>query len=354
MTILLFFIALAILILSHELGHFLVAKKSGVKVEEFGFGFPPRIFKKKKGDTIYSVNAIPFGGFVKIFGEESTGSEPDSFGSKPIYIRAAIIAAGVFFNLLLAWILFSVVFSVGAPTSVADEVVNAKVTILEIQPSSPAEKAGLLVGDQLSRFSLGPEILQVKTPAEAQDFIVRHKGQEIKIEVGRGRDLFIISVVPDLNPPEGRGALGIAMDKIGLVSYPIHLAIWQGLKTTVFLTGAIVQGLVGIIMDLFKGESVSAQIAGPIGIVKMVGTMSTFGFIYVIQLFAILSINLAIINFVPFPALDGGRLLFLLIEAIKGSPLSQRVANTANSIGFAILIGLMILVTYRDVIHLFG
>ncbi len=354
MTILLFFVALAILILSHELGHFLAAKKSGVKVEEFGLGFPPRIFKKKKGDTVYSVNAIPFGGFVKIFGEDSTGSEPGSFASKPIYIRAVILAAGVFFNLVLAWVLFSLVFAVGAPTSVGDEVADAKVTVMEVRSSSPAEKSGLIAGDQLTRFSFGQETLEVKTPAEAQDFVSRYKGREIKIEIVRGKEPLIIYAIPDLNPSEGKGALGIAMDKVGLVSYPVHLAIWEGLKVTVFLTGAIVQGLIGIITDLIKGVSVSAQVAGPVGIVKLVGTASEFGFVYVLQLFAILSINLAIINFVPFPALDGGRLLFLAIEALKGSPISQKIANAANTIGFAILIGLMILITYRDVIRLFG
>jgi regulator of sigma E protease len=336
MTILLFIAALAILILSHEFGHFICAKLSNTKVEEFGLGFPPRLFSVKKGETVYSVNLLPFGGFVKIYGEDSVKKLPRGFGSKPIYIRGIILVAGVFFNLVLAWFLFSLVFVIGAPSSVGDDVADAHITILEVQPGTPAEMAGLQPGDKILGFN---------TVAEVQEFISLRQNQEIKLEILRGKEIINVAAVPD-------PMLGIAMDRIGIVSLPFYKAIWEGMKNTVFLTVAIVKALVGLFANLIKGVDVAAQVMGPVGIVGIVGTASEFGFVYVIQLIALLSINLAIINMIPFPALDGGRLLFLGIEAIKRSPVNQKAMAVANGIGFAILILLMLLVTYKDIARL--
>ena len=351
MVILLFIVALALLILSHEFGHFICAKLSKTKVEEFGFGFPPRIFGIKKGETVYSINWIPFGGFVKVLGEDSADKQAGSFASKPIYIRAIILAAGVFFNLVLAWILFSVVFMAGAPSSVDDDAFGI-VTILEVQKGTPAEEIGLLPGDKIQRLFFEGEILESDNVIYVQEFISKHKGQEIEMEILRGKELIKVIAIPNPNPPEGVGALGIAMDKIGIVSMPFHKAVWNGAKDTVFLTVLITKAFANLITDLVTGAGAAIQVAGPIGIVNMVGTASEFGLVYVIQFIALLSINLAIINMIPFPALDGGRLLFLAIEAIKRSPINPKITMVANSIGFFILVALMLLITFQDIIRL--
>lgn len=352
MSVILFILALAILILSHEFGHFLFAKISGTKVEEFGLGFPPRLFGKKFGETLYSVNAIPFGGFVKVSGENSTDKSPGSFGSRPIYMRAGILVAGVFFNLLLAWLLISFVYIIGAPTGVGENVSNSHVTVLEVQQGTPAEAVGFLPGDRLERFSFGQEVLEVKSVKEVQDFISAHKGSEMRVEYFRGNERIAVLVTPSLSPREGVGALGIAMDSIGIVSLPIHKAFWEGLKDTGFLVVTIVKMFGALISDIFKGGSMVSQIRGPIGIVGMTGMASQLGFVYVIQFIAILSVNLAVINIMPFPALDGGRLLFLAIEAVKRSPVNEKVMAVANNTGFALLIILMLLVTYKDIVRL--
>ncbi|MCF7835981.1 MAG: site-2 protease family protein [Candidatus Marinimicrobia bacterium] len=349
MSILLFVVALAVLILFHELGHFLLAKLSGTKVEEFGIGFPPRIFGIKKGETIYSVNWIPFGGFVKVLGEDSVEKQPRSFGAAPAYIKAAILFAGVFFNLILAWILFSIILFVGAPTSVGNDVDGSYITVLEVQVGTPAEGAGLVMGDRLLKLISGGDVFVPGTITETQEFIKKHAGSEINIEYLRGEKLMSTTAIPNPNPPTGIGSLGIAMDRIGIVSSPAHKAVWEGLKSTVYLTGAVVKGFGDLFLDIAKGGNMASQIRGPVGIVGMVGNVAQFGFVYVLQFIALLSVNLAILNLIPFPALDGGRLLFLGIESIKRSPMSQKTMTIANSVGFAILIILMLIVTYRDI-----
>jgi len=347
MTILLFAIVLAVLILSHELGHFLFAKLSGTKVEEFGLGFPPRIFGIKKGGTIYSLNWIPFGGFVKILGEDDTEKKSGSFSSKPIYVRAAILVAGVFFNLILAWVLFSFAYLIGAPTSVDGDTPGA-ITIIDVQKDSAAEAVGLMPGDKLKKLSFLNETLEVETITGVQEFVKIHRGQEIQLEYFRGEELLVASAVPE-------PILGVAMDRIGIVSLPFHKAVWEGTKDTVFLTIIIVKLFGLLIAELFGGGgALASQVSGPIGIVGMVGSAAKFGLVYIVQFVALFSVNLAILNMIPFPALDGGRLLFLAIEAIKGSPINQKIQQQVNMIGFAILIGLMLLVTFRDIVRIFN
>ena len=353
MTILLFIGALAVLIFSHELGHFLVAKLSKIKVEEFGIGFPPRIFGIKKGETLYSINWIPFGGFVKILGENDNEKTPGTFGSKPAYIRAAVLVAGVFFNVLLAWVLLSGSYVIGAPIAVEDNVAGANVTILEIQSGSPAESVGLMPGDRITSLSVSNQEVEVKNILDVQEFTSKYGGNEITVNFTRGKEEISVMATPVVNPSSGRGALGVALGNIGIVSLPIHKAVWEGAKDTVFLTIMIVKMFGMLIVDIFKGGDMAAQVRGPVGIVGMVGTVAEFGFVYVIHFFALLSVNLAIINLFPFPALDGGRLLFLLIETIKRSPINQKVTVIANNLGFALLVFLLILVTYKDIARLF-
>lgn len=355
-TLFIFIAALAVLVLSHETGHFLAAKKSGMRVDEFGFGFPPRVWGFKKGETTYTINLIPFGGFVKIFGEDSAKPEPRSFSSRPIYQRMIVLVAGVFFNLVLAWVLFSATFAVGAP-AIVDDGASGNIFILEVQPGTPAEKAGFLVGDQLLKISFGEEILEVKNVSGVHDFIFARKGEKITVEVlsGSGLGRRTIDVVPSAEPEDGKGALGIAMGKMGFVSYPLHKALWEGVKTTGLMIKLIVFGLGKLVADIFMGvPGVADQVAGPVGIYMIFDNASGLGFANVLFLVAYISTLLAIINFIPFPALDGGRVLFLIIEAIKGRPLSQKITNIANTAGFFFLIGLMLLVTFHDIIRLFN
>jgi regulator of sigma E protease len=351
---------LALLILAHEFGHFIVAKLSGAVVEEFGIGFPPRIFGVKKGETIYSLNWIPFGGFVKILGEDDTDKRPGSFSSRPIYLRAAILFAGVFFNFILGWLLLSAVYFIGAPSPVEAGTAGSHVTVLEAQVGTPAEKAGLMPGDRLVKLSFYGDSREVIETTEAanieavQDFINKYKGQEITIEYLRGKESISVNAVPDPDPPEGVGSLGIAMSNIGIVSLPLHKAVWEGLKDSAFLLLLIVKTFWQLIVGLFTGANqLAGQVMGPVGIVTMAGTISQFGLVYVLQFVALLSIHLVILNLIPFPALDGGRLLFIFIEAIKGSPVNQKITRFLNTAGFLLLIVLMIFITYRDVARLF-
>jgi regulator of sigma E protease len=340
---------LAVLILSHEFGHFIVAKKSGIRVDEFAFGFPPRLFKFKKGETVYSFNLIPFGGFVKIHGEE--GQEKDdlrSFASKPALVRALVISAGVIFNLILAWFLISIGFMTGLATSASSapsyaKIKDIKIAIIQIASNSPAELAGLRPGDELLGFA---------TISEIQDFINSHKGKEIEIKYKRGEETGFVKMVPRTDPPAGQGAIGIAMDEVGFVRLPFYLAIWQGLKMTYQLTVTIAVLIFYFIIGAIKGLVGFESVMGPVGIVVATGAVAKLGFSYLLSFIALLSINLAVINILPFPALDGGRLLFLLIEKIKGSPVNPRFSSIVHTIGLAILLILMLAITYKDILKL--
>lgn len=354
MSLILFFAVLAVLVLSHEFGHFIAAKKSGIRVDEFGFGFPPRLFGVKKGETLYSINLIPFGGFVKIHGEDgSIGSSQEdknsrSFSSKSISVRALVIAAGVVFNVALAWFLISLGYMAGMPTSVGTvppgaEIMGKKVVILEVQENSPAKTAGLQPGDELAGFN---------SVEEAQKFISDNRGKETEINYQRDEKNFSVKLTPRINPPAGQGAIGIAMDEIGTIKFSWFRSVWEGLKTTYFLLIAVAQSIFYFIYNAVKGAGGWEQVMGPVGIIGVTGTAAKFGFVYLLGFISILSINLAVINILPFPALDGGRLLFLLIEKIKGSPVNPKVSGIIHSIGMALLLILMLAITYRDILKL--
>ncbi|MEK9209439.1 MAG: site-2 protease family protein [Patescibacteria group bacterium] len=371
MSILFFIAILVLLILSHELGHFVFAKLKGVKVEEFGFGFPPRLFSFKKGETIYSVNLLPLGGFVKIFGEDSpspasaitsagSGQAPaEAFYSKSASSKAQILSAGVLFNILVAVIIFFLIFMIGAPMSLSQErdfksVKNREIIITEIQKDSAAERSGLEAGDRLIGLRFGLEELKPAGLSEAQSFIGAHKGKDIFVLVRRQGEDIAISARPDISPSDGRGALGIVMDEVGIAQMAWHKALWQSFKTTALVLGFIVIFLFNLVKAIFTGSAGPAlsHIAGPVGIVSLVGEASHLGLVYVFQLAAFLSLNLAIINFLPFPALDGGRILFLGIEILKGSPLNRKWSGFAHTLGFVILIILMAIITYRDILRI--
>lgn len=365
LTIIVFLLILGILIFVHELGHFVTAKKLGIKVEEFGFGFPPRMFgiyKDKKGkwkkvfggkkakaeNTIYSINWLPLGGFVKIFGEEGEGKEnPESFASKPVWKRSLVLAAGVFMNFVLAAILLIFGFKIGLPQAIDStngDVRDEKIQIAYVASESPAEESGLAIGDEI--ITVGGESFE--NIEDIQNKIKDKSESEILLEVKRGDEIVEIKSVPRKNPPEDEGALGISLVKTGIVSYPWHISILKGVEATFAVTIAILDAFYKLIRDLFVGEKVTADFAGPVGIAVMTGQVTRMGFAYVLQFAAVLSINLAIINILPFPALDGGRILFLLIEKIRGKKVGKKIENAIHTAGFFLLILLLVVVTFKD------
>ena len=363
MNIIIFLVILLVLVVSHEFGHFIVAKKSGIRVDEFSFGFPPKLFGVKKGETSYNFNALPFGGYVKIFGEnpdEESINGPDSkrsFVNKPRYIQAAVLFAGVFMNFLVAWLLLSVGFMSGLPTSTgaAPEgsiLHNQALTITNISSDSPAEHAGLKVGDKISLLQTKEDKTETPSAESVQYFIKKHGNEPIKVSLTRGTEMKEITVTPEVSKTSGTPMIGISMDIVGTLKLPLHRALWEGLKLSWNLIITTVSGFYNLIYNGLTGHGSLAGITGPIGIVGVVGDAAKFGFIYLLSFTALISINLAVINLIPFPALDGGRLLFLLIEKIKGSRITPKVANTANIIGFGLLMILMAIITYHDIVKL--
>jgi len=371
-TLVTFIIVLSVLVFAHEMGHFWTARKFGVKAEEFGFGFPPRIggiYKNEQGQwktvwgskevkdapgTVYSLNWLPLGGFVKIKGENGDNEdEPDSFASKKIWQRAIMLSAGVVMNIVLAAVLFSFGFMIGLPQGVEGInpraiVSDQKVQIAQVLPDSPAKQAGLEMGD----FVIGVNDNKFTTDEELQNFVGTRAGEELNYKISRGGEELSFKITPELREDTGRGGIGIAIATTGLVKYPWYMAIWEGIITTIFLTWAIMLAFYDLFKDLILGQGLSADIAGPVGIATITGRFAHMGFIYLLNFTALLSINLAILNFIPFPALDGGRILFLIIEKIKGSPVKRELENVIHNTGFIILMLLVLAVTWRDVARL--
>ncbi|HEC30797.1 MAG TPA: hypothetical protein ENI66_02175, partial [Candidatus Yonathbacteria bacterium] len=327
MTIVLFIFILVVLILVHEFGHFIVAKISKIRVDEFGIGFPPKVwgYKPKNSETEYTINWLPFGGFVKIFGEnpdEESMSGSDSSRSmvyKPKLVQAAVIGAGVVFNWILAWLLLSVGFLIGLPTALDSapkgaNLSNVNLVIVEVLPESPADRAGFIPGDFVVGINAGAKELTEINIDSAREFINSNGTEELTFSYKRGEEIKELVVSPEEGLLEDRRAIGVAFEMGATVSLPIHRALWEGGKLAVGFTETTFYGLAGFFSDIFTGNADFSEIAGPVGIVNIVGSASALGFVHLLILISLISINLSIINLVPFPALDGGRLLFLAIE----------------------------------------
>ena len=357
LTAIIFIIVIGVLVLVHEFGHFVFAKRAGMRVEEFGFGFPPRMVGIKRGETIYSVNWIPFGGFVKIMGEDGDTRGPRSFASASFTQRMLVILAGVVMNFLLAAFLLMIVNSFGLRIGLVDgntgSAKDLKVQIVGISPNSPAASAGLQPLDAIVGYVTSGQTLAISSTKEVQDTIVGHLGQPLTLEIERGGDVIQKTITPRINPPEGEGALGVSLALTGEVTYPWYEAIWRGISDAAFLTLATVKGYYSLLKTLFVHGTLIADVSGPIGIASLTGQAARVGFNYLLQFVAMISINLAVLNIIPFPALDGGRALLLIVEKIKRSPVHKNVEMAINAAGFYLLIALMLYVTYKDLAKFF-
>lgn len=360
MSIIIFILILGVLVFVHELGHFAVAKFFGIRVDEFGMGFPPRAVKlfSRKG-TDYTLNWIPFGGFVKIYGEDSLEKDdPDyhrSLVSKKWWQQILVLIAGVMMNVFLAWILLSVSFMIGAPTPASQveditRLQNPELMILAVMPNSPAETAGLRAGDRVIKVTTDSAILSNATGQGFTEFIQStNPGQSVTVTIDRADTVQDIIVSPEVHQETTRPVIGVAIDMVGMYRFGFFESLWQGMQTTYHT----IVGTVKAFGSLIAGKVQLDSITGPVGLVGVVGDAQKIGFAYLIILTAVISVNLAVINMIPFPALDGGRVLFIIIEQIIRRPLPAKFVQWANGIGFMLLILLMIVVTVKDVVKLF-
>lgn len=355
-TLLIFLLLLTLLVFVHELGHFVAAKRSGAKVLEFGFGFPPRMFGFTRGETVYSINWIPLGGFVRIKGEAGESKDADSFTEQPAWKRFLILISGVGMNLVLAAVLLSVLFSIGAPTSLDQQlpagaiIRDRKIQILSVLPNTPADQAGLKFGDVVLSLN-GQAITSVK---QVQDFNAQHAGQAETVVYARGTEQHTTTLTPTVGKDGGPAVWGVGLSESGLVRLPWYKGMYYGLRSTFMLTWQILASLGLVLADLIMHQKVAAEISGPVGIAAMTGQVAHLGFQYLLQFAALLSINLAVINFLPIPSLDGGRVLFLFIETLRKKPINPRVEALVHNVGFTALLVLIALVTFRDISHYSG
>jgi regulator of sigma E protease len=354
-------IILGILVFVHELGHFAVAKFFGIRVDEFGMGFPPRAVKLfSRNGTDYTINWIPFGGFVKIYGEDSLEkNDPDfnrSMVAKAWWKQILVLIAGVSMNIVLAWVLFSGILMMGAPMAMSQtehpELLKDPVlTVLEVLPNSPADTAGIKAGDQIIKATTGSQIATNITSDGFTQFIQTAKPEEVvTLSLLRGKEPLEISVTPKISSVKDRQVIGVSIDSVGIQPGLSFIgALGEGARTT----AATFVGTFQSFGKLITGKLGINSLSGPVGLTHVVGDAQKVGFLYLVMLTAIISINLSVINILPFPALDGGRILFVVIEKIIRRPLPPKAVRWANGIGFALLILLMLVITVKDVIKLF-
>ncbi len=369
MTIIIFILVLIALIVVHEFGHFVVAKWSGMRVDEFGLGYPPKVWGKKIGETEYTFNALPFGGFVKIFGEdadETPGSAPAprSFGSKPRILQASVLVAGILMNLLFAYLLITATLFMGTTRALSDEEISlapdAQLAVSSVLPDSPASVAGIQPGDII--VSAESEA-RTFTGADADTFTAfvgedANAGSSLTLHLesldGTERTVEVRPEVGVIAEAPERAALGVGLATIGTVSVPWHEAPIDGAILTWELTKETAIALVHFFGSIFTFSADLSQVAGPVGIAGAVGNASENGLASLMTITALISINLALINLLPIPALDGGRLLFVIIESIIRKPIKPAFANAVNTVGFIALILLMLVVTASDIFKIVG
>lgn len=345
-----FFVVLSILVLVHEWGHFFAAKRFGIWAEEFGLGLPPRAWGKKIGETIYSLNWLPIGGFVRLHGEnleDSITNKDRAFLNKSKFARTVVICAGVFMNVVLAIVIFSIYYSING---IPYEAPMGHVQIVGVREDSPAAKAGIVANDVVVTVD-GKEFTVNK---EFIDYVNSKKGEEVGLVVTRGSETKEIVAMPDANPAEGQGALGVVVSSSRTEYYfaplwqrPI-LGVAEGFKDAFFWGKMVITGLRTMVVDLVGG-SVPSDIAGPVGIYKLTDEVRQMGILPLMHFMGVLSLNLAIINILPIPALDGGRLLFIVFEAITRKRVTPAIEAKIHAVGMAILLLLILVITIVDI-----
>lgn len=358
MSVIIFIVILGILIFVHELGHFSVAKYFGIRVDEFGMGLPPLAKKLfSRNGTDYTLNWIPFGGFVKIYGEDSLDkNDPDyhrSLVSKPAWQQILVMIAGVTMNLLLAWVLFISIFTMGAPSVVSGIADQSKIshmalTVLDVVPGSPAANADIVPGDQVTQISTTQGVVTNPTREQFIHAIQSTSGdQSVDITITRHATEKTVTVLPVVS--DSNRIVGVSIDMTGIY----HPGFFESIQLGTIQTGRTISQTVTGFGQLITGNDSLKNLIGPVGLVRVVDGARSVGLSSVLTLMAIVSVNLAVINMVPFPALDGGRVLFIIIEKIIRRPLSPKWVNIINTLGFFLLIGLMVIITIKDIIKLF-
>lgn len=365
-TTILFLLVLTVLVFIHELGHFSAARLFKIRVDEFAIGFPPRVWSFMRKGTRFSLNIIPLGGYVKIHGEsENDELTTDSILVKPKWQQAIVLIAGVTFNIVLAWLLLSLAFMLGARSSSegfpSQKISDSAIAIMFVSPGGPADTAGIKSGDQIisvsnSQITLATTSLSVSA---------------IQSVIANTVDSVIFVVHPEMNisttseyvvtPKEGlvagKKAIGISMDEVGTVKLGFFESFIYGAKSTYSLTLSIIIGLYDFFTGIFSqsgGASTAlASVSGPVGIASIVGSSAERGLSALLIVTAVISVNLAVLNLAPFPALDGGRLVIVAIEGLIRRRLNPKIVGWINGIGFLLLIGLMIVVTFKDVLTIF-
>lgn len=363
-----FLVVVSILVLAHEFGHFLLARLLKVGVEEFAIGLPltqPLWTLLRRDGLRISIYPALFGGFVRLLGEEGP-EKPQikekkgaQFWSQPLWVRFLVIVAGVVANAVLATLAFStIVFFSGIPTKVNT------VKVIEVAPNSPAAKVGILPGDVI----VGVEALQKPKESGAGQLIVGQAvttvegfikfvnslaGKTVEIEVKRGGKTLRLDATPRVSPPKGEGALGVAITDVEKHFPPLPQRVFESLKLGVqetwFWTKLTVKGAGTVVWQLITTGKLPSDVAGPVGIAEISGRVVKEGALTFLEFLGILSINLAVINILPFPALDGGRVLFLAVEGLFGRRVAPKVEHWVHTLGMVILLTLMLLITLRDI-----
>lgn len=355
MDIIIFVVALSILVLVHEFGHYFAAKLTGVKVEEFGLGLPPKIIGKKMWGTVWSLNWLPIGGFCKLFGEDpSAGSgqvlkSKDSFLTKNPWQKGLIVLGGVIMNLVLAVVIFATVYTImGIPVD------TDRVSIIEVADDSPAAVAGIKIDDVVVKV----DDKIVKKGSDLTEEVAKYKGKTVDLLVRRkgvSEDLPIQIQVRE-KAPEGQGLMGVVISNTEMQKikwYEFYKGIGAGFKEAYFWGKIIGGGLYQMVAGLFDGKAPS-DVSGPIGMYKATSSIrNNQGFLAMVHFFGVVSVNLAIVNILPFPALDGGRIVFVLYELLTKKRANEKFEMVVNNIGMIILLGLILLVTIGDVSRIF-
>ena len=340
MTIVIFLLVLSLLVFVHELGHFAVAKLTGIRVEECGIGYPPRLLTiAKRGDTEYTINAIPFGGFVRMLGEEDP-SHPDSFAAKGKLTRAGALLAGSLMNIVLAFLLFIGIGLVGF------DIPTGSVAIVGVAPGSPAAGAGLREGDAI----LSIDGLTVRNTYELSGYTRERLGEEVTLGIKRGEETVPVRLTPRREPPPNEGAMGVIIQTVDIVGTDkLRYSLWEAIPIAARMIRDVIMAIFSGVASMIQGV-IAPDITGPIGIAAATGEVAKSGPVALTQFTAFLSIQLAILNLLPFPGLDGGRLAFIALEALRGG---KRVApekeGLIHLVGLIIMVGLLLIVSYQDI-----